>query len=568
MGEWSFTPVAIVYFLAAGISFLLSYLGWRMKSARGALFFSFMMLMASVWIFAYTLDVFNNNFAWKMLMLKLEYLGMAFSVFLWVVFVAVYTQYDNWLKKPFLILLAVIPIFSLINIFLAPGDNLIHSNYHLEMVDGVTVTIKTAEIGFYLWASYAYLALTSGMIMLIIRILMTPNVLHKQLSLIVPAVLIIIFSNLFSILEINPIAPYDPTPISLVIVGVLFLSSMRFYKFLDVMPVAHNLIFKNMYSGVIIIDSIDRIIEINPAAENILNYSDKEVSGKNILEILPECEQLLLTDIGVTEIKTEIKLGLANRVFEMKINSIIDNNEVATGKIILLFDITEQKAAISELDAYARTVAHDLKNPLSNIIGHAHLLNSECSNNPESHLYLNGIIDGAMRMNSIIEGLLLLAKVRNVENIKLNELDTQQIVYSAVDRLTLEMKERNAHIVFPDRWINACGYSIWVEEVWTNLISNAIKYGGENPRIEIDCYEKDESVFYTVKDFGVGINFDEQENVFVEFSRLSRSTGDAEGHGIGLAIVKRIIKKLGGVVGVNSKLGEGSVFYFSLPVCK
>ena len=142
----------------------------------------------------------------------------------------------------------------------------------------------------------------------------------------------------------------------------------------------------------------------------------------------------------------------------------------------------------------------------------------------------------------------------------------QQVFSASADRLSSQIKEKGGQIKEPESFIDAFGYGIWVEEVWVNLLSNAIKYGGENPVVEIDSYLKGDFVFYSVKDTGAGLNKEEQENVFVEFNRLNQHKKSATGHGLGLSIVKRIIKKLGGEVGVQSIPGEGSTFYFSLPV--
>lgn len=115
----------------------------------------------------------------------------------------------------------------------------------------------------------------------------------------------------------------------------------------------------------------------------------------------------------------------------------------------------------------------------------------------------------------------------------------------------------------PDSWYTAVGYAPWIEEVWTNYISNAIKYGGQPPQIEVGSEALDGMVKFWVKDNGDGIPLDQIDTLFKPFVRLDNVR--ATGHGLGLSIVRRIIERLNGTVGVESEQGVGSVFSFILP---
>src|SRR6185503_8577969 len=106
----------------------------------------------------------------------------------------------------------------------------------------------------------------------------------------------------------------------------------------------------------------------------------------------------------------------------------------------------------------------------------------------------------------------------------------------------------------------------WVEEVWVNYLSNAMKYGGEPPNLQLQSEVLPNGmVCFSVIDNGAGIDNDAQAILFTEFTRLDQAR--AEGHGLGLSIVRRIMDKLGGDCGVESIPSEGSQFYFTLPLC-
>ena len=116
-------------------------------------------------------------------------------------------------------------------------------------------------------------------------------------------------------------------------------------------------------------------------------------------------------------------------------------------------------------------------------------------------------------------------------------------------------------------WPIASGYAPWIEEVWVNYVSNAIKYGGRPPHIELGATRQaNDTIRFWVRDNGGGLTLEEQSRLFTAFTRLHQAR--AKGHGLGLSIVKRIIEKLGGTVGVESEIGAGSTFYFILPAAR
>jgi len=229
--------------------------------------------------------------------------------------------------------------------------------------------------------------------------------------------------------------------------------------------------------------------------------------------------------------------------------------------------IDELRARNEELDAFAHTVAHDLKNPLNQIVGYAEMLEQYYAtlSSVERMKSVGGIARSGRKMDSIIEELLLLAGVRKTE-VQLAPLDMGQTVTEAQQRLTYLIKEYQAEIVLPAAWPTALGYAPWIEEIWVNYLSNGCKYGGTPPRLELggDALPDGRARFW-VRDNGDGLTSEEQSRLFTPFTRLDQAR--ARGYGLGLSIVRRIAEKLGGQVGVESDgaPGQGSTFYFTLP---
>ena len=227
----------------------------------------------------------------------------------------------------------------------------------------------------------------------------------------------------------------------------------------------------------------------------------------------------------------------------------------------------ELQARNEELDAFAHTVAHDLKGPLALVIGFAEVLEDTHATLPAGDLvgYLHIIARDARKVGNIIDELLLLASVRKAE-VGGEPLDMAGIVAEARRRLGDMIDEYQAEIILPPAWPLALGHAPWIEEVWVNYLSHAVRYGGRPPRIELGAeVEEDGTVRFWVRDNGHGLAPEEQERLFVPFTQLGQSR--VEGYGLGLSIVRRIVERLGGRVGVESEgvPGRGSVFTFTLP---
>jgi PAS domain S-box-containing protein len=226
------------------------------------------------------------------------------------------------------------------------------------------------------------------------------------------------------------------------------------------------------------------------------------------------------------------------------------------------------EAQNAELDAFAHTVAHDLKNPVSAIVGYADVLKKTYTSLPQDvqEEFFGVIARNARKMAAIIDELLLLASMREMTEIDMQPLDMGRIIAEARGRLLHLIEEYQGEISLPDSWPIALGYGPWVEAVWTNYISNALKYGGQPPKVELGSdIQEDWWVRFWVRDNGPGLSHEEQAHLFTPFERLHHAR--TEGQGLGLSIVQRIVKKLGGQVGVESEgvPDQGCTFYFTLP---
>jgi two-component system, sensor histidine kinase and response regulator len=230
--------------------------------------------------------------------------------------------------------------------------------------------------------------------------------------------------------------------------------------------------------------------------------------------------------------------------------------------------LREQLASLQsrneELETYAHTVSHDLKNPLAIIIASCDTIRFVTDLTPdESQEFIQQITSTSYEMNAIIDNLLLLSEVRKVDALT-GSLEMALVVANVQKRLRQMIKEYDGRITFPRTWPAALGYAPWIEEVWVNYISNALKYGGQSPWVQLGAVtQPDDMVRFWIRDNGPGLTAEGQARLFSPFTQIG--TVHESGHGLGLSIVRRIVEKLGGQVGVESEEGKGSLFFFTLP---
>ncbi|MBN1119589.1 MAG: GAF domain-containing protein [Anaerolineae bacterium] len=223
-----------------------------------------------------------------------------------------------------------------------------------------------------------------------------------------------------------------------------------------------------------------------------------------------------------------------------------------------------------ELDAFSYTVAHDLKSPLATMIGALDLLRElEASNlTAEGREMLRVAERSSGRMVGIIESLLLLAQLQSAQK-TICPVEMLPVIETAVERHKNDIDGRGVSITIDPNLPDVMGYDPWLEEVFANLISNAVKYIGddnEDPQILIRAFRKDGYVRYEVVDNGLGVAEEDQDRLFEMFTRFHVTAN--KGFGLGLSIVQRIIHKLNGQIGVVSAPGEGSTFWFALPAAE
>ena len=241
------------------------------------------------------------------------------------------------------------------------------------------------------------------------------------------------------------------------------------------------------------------------------------------------------------------------------------NDELRHAQTNLNKLITELKISNKELEQFAYVASHDLQEPLRMITSFTQLLEKRYKGQLDSDAddYIGFVVDGAHRMKDLIDDLLEFSRL-NTE-VREFELVIMEIALEDVLRnLKPAIKEHNAQITH-DYLPNIMGDHVQIIQLLQNLIGNAIKFKGNNPPdIHISAQDKEDEWLFSISDKGIGIDKNHQKQIFSIFKRL-HTREEYPGTGIGLSISKRIVERHGGQIWIESEIGKGSTFYFTIP---
>ncbi len=224
------------------------------------------------------------------------------------------------------------------------------------------------------------------------------------------------------------------------------------------------------------------------------------------------------------------------------------------------------KRSNSELEQFAYVASHDLQEPLRMISSFLQLLQMRYSGQLDSDAdeFINFAVEGAKRMQNLIQDLLAYSRVTTKGN-EFKDIKMEEALEQALVNLKMSIEENNANITHDPLPIITADYSQMIQ-LLQNLIGNSIKYRSDKiPEIHISAQEKDNDWIFSVEDNGIGIDPQYSDQVFQIFKRL-HTNEEYKGTGIGLAITKRIIERHSGRIWVESELGKGSKFYFTIPI--
>ena len=402
------------------------------------------------------------------------------------------------------------------------------------------------------------------------------------------AIPLIVHDEVVGVLNVHGYASNLYTEENVRVLSVIASQAAALYKELEALSALASYtdnILRSIAAGVITLDRDGSILSWNKAAEDIMNISADDAVGKHFSQ--------LVDNLGIPEVEKEGLLNSINRVVEtgekylgykrqytpfdtealcinINISQLRNHSGDMLGLVVIFEDVTkevrmeDEMRRISELAAVgqlAASIAHELRNPLSSIKGAAQYLRKEYGDHAAVCEFLDIIIEEVNILNRITTEFLDFARPMrlNLKEIDVNDVifRTVQFMHLAITRNNIDVEQRLAfempRIMADDKQL---------EQVFRNMILNALQAMPDDGKLVIDSRPVPDGVQVTVQDTGIGISDEALSQIFVPFF-----TTKTKGTGLGLSIVQKIIENHGGIISVESKLGEGTTFEIFLPIC-
>ncbi|MCB9419366.1 MAG: GAF domain-containing protein [Ardenticatenaceae bacterium] len=349
--NWQYTPYAIPLFLAAIFSGALVVPAWRRRAAAGAAIFAFFAASSSIWCWAYALELLGGDIPTKLFWAKVQYYAIVSVPVFYLIFSLRYTR--SWQKSyRFWPLLWIIPAITLFSTWLEPEADWLWTTITLDTQGPFPALILGHGIAFWLHWAYSYFCLLTGTVLMMRMFGRVIEPYRQQMRGLMLAALFPWLGNLLYVSGLLPIANLDLTPFTFAITAVLLARGIVKVHVLQISPIARHVSLEYMTDAMIVFNKEHRLVDLNPAARDLLHLSPKSMVGQTVDEIFAGSLLPLNQQYKQNQGKAEIRLVEADKIryFASNMSFLYDHQEIENGRLYLLRDITERKQAEIELD--------------------------------------------------------------------------------------------------------------------------------------------------------------------------------------------------------------------------
>ena len=535
----------------------------------------FILLSVSVFLFVlgYLLEVTATTSDGGMAATKVMYMGSAFFSPLFLLFVADYCEVR--ISKPIILIpLLSIPSFVIVLVWTSEHHTLIYSTYSYRLDAPIHHLAMEPGSLYYLNHVFAMLCMFAVGGILFHRLIHWGKRYRSQLLLLVLGVITPVLANILYVVKLN-VYGINYTPVSLVLLNLLFFINIIRYDIFDILPQASAMALNSIREAFVLIDKDRLFVSANPAAYRIMPGLSQLHKGREITEIGDWPQELTkLTDHTNADIRFSVRTD-TERFYGASVSAVITEKKEMAGWIILIQDRTlnEENVALQRLDKlkdeFLANTSHELRTPLHGIIGIAESLAAGAAGPlPEramNHIAMIGA--SGKRLASLVDDILDFSKLRHEEiALRRQAVDMHQSVevVTTVLRPLWQAKSLRLDNNLPENCY-VDGDEGRIHQILYNLIGNAIKFTTEGS-IEVTAERTELGWTVHVADTGIGIAPEQLPFIFDSFAQGSGSIArDYGGTGLGLSISKKLVELQGGSLTVSSVVGEGSTFSFALP---
>lgn len=604
--NYQYTPYLIPLLLAVAVTVTVMLLTWRRRKATPGMWEAWLLMLgAAFWSLFYAHELSTPDMAWQVLFAKMQYFGIASIPQLWLLLVLDYTR-KPIRRSPHL--LRILIALGGITIILAWTNE-----YHglvwqqLSQMQVGSARILSIQHGplFYLYVVFAYLCLGSGAVILLKTFIEAPALLRRQIFILLMAALVPWMGNLSYILKVNPFPYLDLTPIAFTITSLVGAYGLTRYGLLEVIPLARDRVFENLTDAVFVLDSHNRILDLNHAADRMVRQAGEvtipltdatrqatipQMLGQPISHKLPGWRTIESEIEKAGEGVFELPMTVVGKphVFEVRISTVHAPHSDTTCRLAVLRDISDRKQVEKEMrlardmaeqasnakSTFLATMSHELRSPLTVIIGYSDMMAHEARADGQERIAwrLDQVLNSAQHLLRLVNDILDLSRI------EAGRVQLSPMVFPVAALLEeiqafgeplVSQNHNTLHTHVPPDLGEMNSDPTRVRQILINLIANAAKFtqdGTITIGADRQFFNGKDWLEFEVRDTGIGMTMEQQQMVFEPFHQADPShTRHYGGAGLGLTISRRLCDLLGGEITVESAPQQGSVFRVRLP---
>jgi PAS domain S-box-containing protein len=540
---------------------------------------TWLMLTASGWLALNTLELVASSPEATLFFAKATYIFVGLTPVAWFVFALRYSGQERWLNPHNVFLLLVIPAAFVLLTWTNDFHRLIWYEVRFIPVGKMlAISVKHGPL-FWVGAGYCYLLAFGGSALLLIHFFRN-DLYRTQSYWLVAGALIPLAANVSHLFHLIPGLTKDYTPVSFGLGILAFAAGMLRYRLFDLLPVTREVMIDSMGDAMFTMDAQDRISDCNRAGERLLGTARRALLGQPVESVFAAWTKLADTlrdpDSEHCEFSHTGRDGVI--YYDIQVLPLLGRNNQQAGRLLVLRDITslrhaeevlqrsnqELRTSNRFLDAYAQILARDLKHPLLTIRASANLLKTrhhEIQTGTADYL-IDNITDNSQKIISQLDELLLLSSVRRAD-VSFTTLDMKKLVENALQRIPANGAFQKDKISMPVSWPLAFGKPAWIEEIWVNYFNVFAQSGAQGIVLELGASKGNASkkARFWVQNIGMPLPIEERTQLLHTFDELESI--QLSEFGLGLSIVRRIVIRLGGEMGMDGDVNTR--LWFSIP---
>lgn len=606
-------PYTLPLLISASLAIAVALFVRRRRTVPGSRPLIVLSSAAAVWSFAYALEIAATPMPIALFWARVQYLGIMTLPVAWLAFALEYASLQRWLTRRTLVVILIIPALTQIAVWTNDSHGLIWPQIRVNTDGPFPILDFDHGPAFWVCNIYAHICLAGGTLILLWRFLRSQRLYLSQIAILLIGAMAPWIGNGLYVLNLTPWPGLDLSPFGFTFTAGAIAFGVLQLRFLDVVPIARDIVLESMNQSVIVIDDHNRIVDINRAAQRVIGCAAADVIGKPIHQALSRWPQILVRYSDIVELSGEVQIEVEGRtlILDVLISPLRDRDGQLRGRLIVWHDITRLKqteealrqrnaelttlqqtlmvakdqaeAAHRAKSAFLAHMSHEVRTPLSAILGYADLIRLDLARCGQSVYQeeLDAIRVSAQHLLAMINNILDLSKLDAGKMPLYVELFSIEALVHDVVQTAHPLAARNGNTLAvthaPDADLMTSDKTK-MRQVLLNLLSNAAKFT-ENGVISLRIWREssvslsmnvtDESadwIIFEIADSGIGIAPEHLPLLFQDFSQIEgaghRKYG---GTGLGLAISRKFCRLMGGDITVVSSPGKGSTFTVRLP---